>query len=108
MKEFTYKPNSEGFEGEIKLKVPSFKERLEITQQLGFKLDANGEVDAASSMNMMGQLLEKMETLVTSVSLKYGDVEFNSLDDLSYYKEGQAIINEVIAVLMNGMTLGKN
>ena len=52
------------------------------------------------------KLLDLVSKNVKSINLQHGNDIFKSLDDLSYYKEGSAIINEIGNVILNGIPLG--
>lgn len=106
MKEIEFRPKTEGFEGHIKIKLLNYKERMELTKELGLKVTANGvESDMLAIAEKMSA---RAKDYVTEVKLKFGDVEFSDLEELSYYKEGNDVLQELMNVMMNGMSLGKN
>lgn len=107
MKEITYVPKTEGFSGEILLNVPSYKERMALLKGLGVKMGPDGATSMDDQLEMAEKMLAKFSTLVLKVDLKYEDQVFTDIEELSYYKEGQDVIQELQGVLTNGLTLGK-
>lgn len=107
MKQLEFIPKTEGFTGSIVIDVPSYKEKLAILKEVGIKVSKDGVDNGSDPMELVEKLYAKMEGLVKSVDLKYGEVEFKCLDDLGYYAESQAVIQELQAVLTGGMALGK-
>lgn len=107
MKQIDYVPKAKGFSGTITLNVPSYKERMSLLKGIGMKLGPEGVTASDDQLEMAEKMLEKFSTLVLKVDLKYGDQEFSDLEELSYYKEGQEVINELQNVLTTGLSLGK-
>lgn len=107
MKQLEFIPKTEGFSGSIVLEIPSYKEKLAILKEVGVKVGKDGVDSGSDPMELVGKLYAEMEKRVKSVNLKYGEVEFKSLDDLGYYAESQAVIQELQAILTGGMSLGK-
>lgn len=108
MREFDFTPKSEVFKGTIKVRVPSYKERVGLMKELNIKFNSNGSLDLSEGVDLFGLLADKIEQFVVAVDLKCGKHNFSSIEDLSYYAEGSEVVNELIAVLMNGMSLGKS
>lgn len=106
MKEIEYKPTVPGFEGYIKLKLMNYKERMALMSQMGIKVGVNGI--ESDTLDLLEKLSAKASEFVTEVKLKYGDAEFTTLEDLSYYAEGNEVLQELMRLMMTGMSLGKS
>lgn len=105
MKVFKYKVKSEGWSGEVELKVPSYKERMKMLQSMGLK-NLQTE-DVGTQIEFLGNLIEKLDEAVVSIDVKYGDNSFKSMEELEYIQEAQQLRSEIGSVLINGISLGK-
>lgn len=108
MREVTYTPTSvKGLKGSVVLKVPSFRERLALFSSSGVKITKDGiDMGENGASSLLLTLMNKLDEFVVSVDLKLGKHHFQSLDDLEYSSEGAEIINELIQVASNGISLG--
>jgi len=104
-KEIAYKPQNQGWSGSVTLKVPTYKDRLKMAQQLGISKDLMNDPD--KQMALADTLFSKVEEHVSKVDLKWGDEEFKSLEELGYFEEGTEVVNELAACLCQGISLGK-
>jgi len=98
------------FEGVIKIKLPSYKERLELIKSLKLGVDSSGDVNSHSErFDSAIELLTIVESHVISVDLVQLSDEsvINSLDDLGYSQEGSQVINDLGNMLVGGVKLGK-
>lgn len=103
-----YKHEIKGsLEGFVSLEMPKYLERIEIMKSLSFETK-DGEVESAKRVEPAIKLYAMLEKHVREVSLKHGELEIKSLDDLGYYQDGVKVINELGAVLIGGVRLGKN
>lgn len=111
MRTFEFHPTTEGFQGKIVLRLPTYAERLGMVADMGLSFDADGGFDLAKAENPLGQfakMIQKVPEYIEAVDLWYGEQQISSYDDLQYYNEGVAVINEIVAALAQGMSLGKN
>lgn len=110
--ELNYKP-TKNFEGYIKLRMPRYKERLEMIKSLNFKpAQADGGIEVEQNQNngidaaiVMNEMVEKHVLEVSLKHIESGKV-IDSLIILEMYKEGVELINEVAGALINGVALG--
>jgi TATA-binding protein-associated factor Taf7 len=88
-----------GFEGEIVFEVPTVVERLKIAKMA---VEKTGEVDQA--LIAVEEAIKKIK----SVNVKHIKREktFSSIDELTCYKEGTAVLYTVGHYVMNGIPLG--
>ena len=94
------KEMASGFDGTIKVKIPNYRERIQMVQDMGFDDEKIG-LEAGSKM------IELVEKQVESVELTHDSGEvITSLDDLSYSREGSLLINEIGKTIMGGIPLG--
>lgn len=113
MKEISYNPKDLSadcpFEGKITLKVPSYKERLEMIKQLNFKVGGSGEMEPQTSkMDSAIDMVDLLEKHIACVDLKASDgSEVKSVDELGYWVEGAKLINDLANILLGGIKLGK-
>jgi len=91
---------SSPFTGYVELQIPTYKERLTLVKEVGM-------FDEKQAMNNLDKMFEIVESRVKEVKMKYGNEEFNSLDELSYYSEGSLIINECGKIILQGIPLGE-
>ena len=110
MKEFSYKPKKEsGFVGEIKLRIPKYKERIKLLKECNFAIDSEGEMSkGAAQFDSVEKIIEMTEQHVVSVSLKFGEHEILEYDELGYYQEGVELLNDVGNLILSGFKLGKS
>lgn len=119
MKEIEYKPKptkaadgsevSSPFSGLVKLRVPTYKERLEIIKKLNYKVGKDGELEAKSTQfDSATEIMDLVEKHVVSVELTLESDVITSLEDLGYYMEGSQLINELANVIIGGIKLGKH
>lgn len=113
MKEFKFVPKKEsGFEGNIMVKVPKYKERMKLLRECNFKLDAEGNVGSGmEQFDSIDKLISITESNVSSVSLVYGEGDgacsIDSIEELGYYQEGVELITELGNLILSGFALGK-
>ena len=99
MKEYTYKPSADsGFSGHVKIRIMSFKERLDIAKTF----DADSPEFAKT---FVSDMYERTAKEVIEVKLTYGElnIEVNSFDDLGYYEAGQKLIMEIGGIIFKGI-----
>jgi len=106
MKTFEYKPMGEegepsSFEGHVKIEIPTYKERLSIVRTFNIDDAKSGDIDKAL------QIISLVEKYTLEVKLSHKELKesINNLDELSYYKEGTAIINDIGKTILNGISL---
>lgn len=109
MKEFVFKPKEDsGFTGEIKLRVPKYKERIRLLKECNLSVDENGEMGkGAAQFDSVEKIIDVTESHVISVSLRYGEQEIYEVEELGYYQEGVELLNEVGNLILSGFQLGK-
>lgn len=109
MKVFKHKPSNPGFQGYVEVKIPSYRERITMAQEMGLSSMKDANVEA-QLQGVLG-LLDKISEHVVSVDLKWNEdgheEVFTSLADLEYFAEGVALTNEIGALLVQGISLGK-
>lgn len=106
--EFEYTPEVDGFKGTVKLKLLTYKEKLQKQQDLGLKIDKNGEVVIEDLGKASSKLIENINKHIVNCNLSYDGVGFTSLDELGYYEEGLVVVLDIAKFLMRGPVLGKN
>lgn len=109
MKVITHKVDNEFFEGSVEMSIPSFSERMKILKEINYKSES-GQVDASSdNLDKFSKSVEKVKELVGSVNIKIksSGEEIKTLDDLSYYNEGTAVLVELTGLMQSGISLGK-
>jgi len=105
-KTFEYAPQSEGWSGKVMLKIPSWKDRAKLAQELGLVKAA--EAPMAEKVAIMASAAEKLTEHIESIDVKFGEHEFKTLEDLGYTKEGSALIMELGMMVIQGISLGKS
>jgi hypothetical protein len=106
VKTFPYTPKLEGWSGTLSLKVPGFSERLTLAKELNI----SGLQDAPQDeqLDMLMALYKKVQTHIEAVNLKCGDFEVKDLDTLECVSDFIPIVVEIVQVLANGISVGKN
>jgi hypothetical protein len=109
--EIKYKPTKH-FDGTVVIKMPRYKERIEMIKKLNLSVTQgedslevepkNKGIDTAVFMSSV------VEAHIISVDVthKESGLVIKTLEELECYKEGIELINEVGAVLFNGLALG--
>ena len=112
MKIFNYSPEKievEGeepivspFDGIIKVEIPTYFERLELLKAMELGKTDEDNIDKALGM------MKLVQKHVKSVDLKHKktDEKITDLDELSYYREGSGIINEIGRLVVGGIPMG--
>lgn len=118
MREITYHPqpftdeagkeHAPKFEGEIKLDLPSYKERIQMVKALNFKTENNKAEVGDNNIDEALKVLDLVEKHVKAVDLvrSADGLEFKSLEDLGYDSDGSELINEIGRVILGGTRLG--
>lgn len=104
MKLVDYKPSNPGFSGTLKIKIPTYKERLKMAKTLS--LDKLQDKDAAQ-LDILDGLIDAVKSHIATIDLKFAGEVFKTVDDLDYFKEGTDLLTEISQVLINGISLGK-
>lgn len=105
-------PKTEGFKGFVMVDMPRHLERLELLKGVNYSSSKDGEVKAGqleSGVEIAKVLAREVAKRVTELQLEYvpTGLVFEKLEDLEVYEEGVAVINEIGAVILNGLKLGK-
>jgi hypothetical protein len=88
--------------GHVIVKVPSMKERLKLLKDAGVN-DKNSEL----GMDLVIQMMDRVSEFVKSAEIKVGDQKFSDLEAIGHYAFAMEIFQQVSAVIMNGIPLGK-
>lgn len=91
------------FSGFIGFKVDTYVDRLKFIEEKKWS-----SLNDTEAMKEMPSMVEEIKKRTAKVELKHqatGQV-FNSIDDLLVYREGGEIINELLALMLQGPTLG--
>lgn len=105
MKIVDYKPKNEGFSGELKIKIPTYKERLKMAKTLSLQKLADKDSD---QFGILEGLIDAVKDHIAVIDLKFGEEVFKSPDELDYFEEGTQLLTEIGHMLINGISLGKN
>lgn len=105
MKIVDYRPKNEGFSGTLKIKIPTYKERLKMAKTLSLQKLSDKEAD---QFGILEGLIDAVKDHIAEIDLKFADESFKSADDLDYFEEGTQLLTEIGHMLINGITLGKN
>lgn len=96
------------FQGFIEIDVKPKVERLKMAKQTETKIDENGEVSLdVSIIDQVESAAKIIASCVTKVELKAGDIEIKTIDDLEMFQEGVFVVNEIFAICLGGIKLGK-
>ena len=114
MKQLVYTPKAcDGgdFIGTVTLRLPSFDERYEALDELGIKINKDGEAEMTdmNSFKAIRSLVKMSSKYFVSVDLKHKDGrEFKSKEDLETDPECDSILIEIAMNLSKGFRVGKN
>lgn len=101
-----YKPETEGFEGYIKIDMPSYSERLKCLKDINFKVK-DGQVAASSDgIETLLGLLDVAKPRVKEISIKFNGETYTTWDELD--QNCGDLLNEIASLVMNGEKLGKS
>lgn len=99
------------FEGHIRLKVPTFDERYQFTEDCGMVVADDGGIERkASNFTIMRNMVKLSQKFYVSVEMKKladGSV-YTSFDELSADPDCDGILLEVAREVRSGFRPGKN
>lgn len=108
MRQFSYIPKTEIFDGEIVIKILNAVERIDLGLECNFQVK-NVQIEFAESAKQAKKLIEIAMNQIVSVNVtrREDGVQFTSIDDLSYDDQGTSLLIEVGSACLNGVRLGK-
>ena len=96
-----------GFDGFIEVDLFPLKQRLEMLKKISIEMK-DGVANQSDALTSTIELTNIAKERIKKVDLKMNGLEFTSIDDLEFYKEGVDILNEISGVLINGISLGES
>jgi hypothetical protein len=97
------------FSGHVELEIKNKVDRLKMAKGMELNVNGKAEVEAKDSIYEQVESADKIvRECVKSIELKVGEIEIKSLDDLEMFQEGVVIVNEIFAVCLGGIRLGKH
>jgi hypothetical protein len=110
MKVYKYEPKMIGtpegevessFDGCIEVEIPTYRERLDLVKSMNID-PKNANIDHAVG------LIVEVEKRIKSVNLnlKNTNEKITTFEELGYYQQGSAIINEIGRFIISGIPLG--
>lgn len=112
MKVIDYKPKAKGFEGSIKLEMPSYPQRLKYFKECNFDLGKtdNGYEAKMGSQNIdaLIKMLDIAKKHVKSVDLIREDTSYASFDEMLDDSSCDELCQEIAGVVINGIRVGGN
>lgn len=109
MKTISYKPASEGFSGEVKLRMPLYEERIEFMDRMNISLDENNNVKYSSDespLKTFSNMIKIARDFYVSVDVrreKDGALrEYKTYEDLSCDHDASFIIREIAMLVFKG------
>ena len=96
-----------GFEGNVKIEIPSMRERLMLAKDLSY--DTKEEVRALDNIDRMLKILDVCEKYIKEVNLKHTEslIEFKSWEDMQKDSLCDKLIEEISAFIISGGKLGE-
>lgn len=112
-KDIDGKEKESSFKGSIKVRIPTYPERLRLIKEMNFKFNEQGKLDAqADLIELSLRFSEIAEKYTENVDLyrmiKGQKLEYKSLEELGYDSEGVPLITEVGKMVINGIQLGES
>lgn len=99
------------FEGLIEANKPVGKELRQLTHDLRFKKSVDGEWIKQKiedeNPETIEWVFEVAEKFVTKIKLTCNDIVLTSIEDLTYYTEGNELIQKIVMKLLEMPKLGK-
>lgn len=98
-------------EGKVELTPTSFDQRWEYVEQCGFKVNAEGEVEATTeNLGSIRKMVSLSKPHYKSVALKDKEsgMEYKSFEDLSMDPSCDEILIEIAGVVLRGQRPTKN
>jgi len=107
MKEYQIKLSKDNpFQGEVRVKIPSFTERNILVKELNFSVSKDSQVAIQENIDSINKLAEIVRSNVISFKVKLEGQTFDSWDDLDYLAEVQSFYLDVGQIISKGITLG--
>jgi len=107
MKEVSYKPTTEGFEGEVTIDRPSFQQRMRYIVQCNFETSQDGQMKfSMANADGVAKMVDLAGPHIKKVCLKSRNATYNSFEELLYETECDALVVELAGAVMSGVKLG--
>jgi hypothetical protein len=103
---YDYRPNPELFDGVISVEIPRYKERLDLVKKLNItQKDGEVSVEQFDNISLVRDIvidrIRKVELFI-----KGNGQQIGSMDDLEFFEEFNVILQEISALIFNGIKLG--
>ena len=98
-----------GFEGKALLKMPKYRDRLQMIKSCQFKIDASGDVvNGMDNLDSLSKMVEFASKAVEKLMIKHIDsgVVAKSFEELEYNPIFDAILNDISGYYLNAGKLG--
>lgn len=95
-------------EGFIEVELPGYDDRLKLLEKLNVKISGSGQVEFGSGSRLEELRLGKEEVYsrIKSFELRYGEKEFKTLSELECFSEFSEVLNSLVFLVFNGVSLG--
>lgn len=93
--------------GEIKVELYPWQERMAKAKEIVYEMK-DGQLVERHDFDRGQKTIEATISRIREVSVKFGDKEVKTVEDLMFYREGVSIINQISPTLLNGVSLEKN
>jgi hypothetical protein len=109
MKTISYKPDQEGFSGEIKLRMPLYEERIDFMDRMNIGVDENNNMKYGQNENPLktfSSMIKIAREFYVSVDVKHESsgiiTDYKTYEDLSCDPKASAIIRDVAMLIFKG------
>lgn len=108
------KPKPHPFKGSVKLRIPSYLERLDTVKSLSFEAGSDGKAEEKDrkkfALDMAGKTVDLAKTHIVSMEVTHVKTKkkFASPVELEYYKAGVELLQEIGGVILGGLSLGED
>ena len=94
------------YQGWVRIKLPSYKEKMKIQRDVNFSQKEDGTVEAGNNLDVMEKMGDLMEEYIIKMEVKKGKRTFTSFEELQYDNSVFTFVSEVGLAIVNGVDLG--
>lgn len=101
----------DGFEGQVKLAMPKYRDRLQMISQCNFKVNENGEI--AGGMENLNSLIKMIDFVSKAakeihITHKESGVTVKTFDELEENSSFDVVISDLAGFYMNAGKVGNS
>lgn len=102
------KVDNDSLVGFVKLKMPTYEEKLLISKTMSVNESESSQSDKIDSLiTLSNELKKRLEEVALTSKDESLEIVITNFEELSTIAEGVELINELIRIMLNGVSMGK-